>query len=162
MRHGLLARCLTLGTESRESFDALLALHLERFQPADGVEYTMIEEMVASYWRMRRAWAIETRLLDDQIAAQPGRRDGNELAHIATAFSQLAVSPSLALIHRYETRLHVMYQRALHNLLLLRTVAAPNEPSPDSEHFTDLTALPLPELGEAPADVHEVSDLSPK
>jgi hypothetical protein len=100
---------------------------MERFQPADGVEFSMIEEMVASCWRMRRAWAIETRMMDDQIAAQPVRKDSDELGHIATAFSQLAVSPSLALIHRYETRLHVMYQRALHNLLLLRTAEVPNE-----------------------------------
>jgi hypothetical protein len=107
MRHGLLARCLKLDTESRECFDDLLALHLERFQPADGVEFSMIEEMVASCWRMRRAWAIETRMMDDQIAAQPIRKD-SELAHITTAFSQLANSPSLALIHRYETRLHLM------------------------------------------------------
>ena len=31
----------------------------------------------------------------------------------------------LALLHRYETRLHLMYQRACHNILLLGTVAKP-------------------------------------
>jgi hypothetical protein len=66
MRHGLLARCLRLDNESRECFDDLLALHLERLRPADGVEFSMIEEMVASCWRMRRAWAIETRMMDDR------------------------------------------------------------------------------------------------
>jgi hypothetical protein len=127
MRHGLLARCLRLDTESRECFDDLLALHLKRFQLADAVEFSMIEEMVASCWRMRRAWAIETRMMDDQIAAQPVRKDSDGLARITTAFSQLANSPSLALIHRCEARLHLMYQRALHNLLLLQTPEAPNE-----------------------------------
>ena len=29
-------------------------------------------------------------------------------------------SPALNLLHRYETRLHLMYQRSLHNLLVLR------------------------------------------
>src|SRR5205807_1210714 len=36
----------------------------------------------------------------------------------------------LPLLHRYEARLHLMYQRALHNILLLRTVGTPNQPSP--------------------------------
>ena len=40
-------------------------------------------------------------------------------------------------MHRYETRLHLMYQRALHNLLLLRTAVIPNEPSPISEQLGD-------------------------
>jgi len=48
-------------------------------------------------------------------------------------------------MHRYETRLHMVYQRALHNLLLLRA-AVPNEPSPISEHSPSrpLPALPAP------------------
>jgi hypothetical protein len=33
-------------------------------------------------------------------------------------------------MHRYQTRLHLNYQRALHNMLLLRAAAVPNEPSP--------------------------------
>src|ERR1035438_3026248 len=44
----------------------------------------------------------------------------------------LANSAALPLMHRYETRLHMLYQRALHNLLLVRA-AVPNEPSPISE-----------------------------
>ena len=36
------------------------------------------------------------------------------------AFGELAAQPKLALLHRYEARLHLMYQRALRNLLLLR------------------------------------------
>jgi hypothetical protein len=51
---------------------------------------------------------------------------------MADAFSGLADGPALALIHRYEARLHLMYQRALHNLLLLRIAAVPNEPNPIS------------------------------
>jgi hypothetical protein len=57
-------------------------------------------------------------------------------------------------MHRYETRLHMVYQRALHNLLLLRAAVptegvvpirvdpcssvaipvVPNEPSPNNGH----------------------------
>ena len=65
---------------------------------------------------------------------------GDEAARIAAAFTELAASPELNLLHRYETRLHHIYQRALFNLALLGECKLPNEPSPISEH----QALQLP------------------
>jgi hypothetical protein len=130
LRHGLLAQCIVMESESAENFDALLHQLIDRLQPADGVEFGMIEEMAAAYWRMRRAWAIETRMLENKTAAQP---EGDTLDRMAAAIADPAAAPTLALVHRYEARLHLMYQRALHNLFLLRA-AVPNEPSPISEH----------------------------
>src|ERR1035441_4380923 len=72
VRHGLLARCIVMEKESLQSFEALLTQHLDSLQPVDGVEFGMVEEMVASYWRMRRAWAIETRMLEDAADTQAG------------------------------------------------------------------------------------------
>ena len=129
LRHGLLAKCVILASESPEGFKDLHDHHLARFMPSDGVEDGFVEEMTASRWRMRRLWAIETRILDDALAAQP---PGDELGRIAAAFSTLAARPELHLIHRYETRLHTIYQRALYNLLILRTAEVPNEPTPIS------------------------------
>jgi hypothetical protein len=109
--------------ESRAAFEALLGQHLDRLQPADGVEFAFIEEMASAYWRMRRAWALETRIFENGVAAQ---QPGDEIDRMAAAFTALAGQPALGLMHRYETRLHCMYQRALHNMLLLR--AAGNTP----------------------------------
>ena len=117
LRHGLLAKCVVLENESNECFDDLVNQHIQRFAPADGVEFAMIEEMVAANWRMRRAWAIENRLMEKAIRNQP---PGDEAGRIADAFSQLAASPELNLLHRYEARLHRIYQRALFNLAILR------------------------------------------
>jgi hypothetical protein len=74
--------------------------------------------MASAYWRIRRLWAIERRLFEDSLARQDEKTD--DLGRLAAAFSSLAATPDLALIHRYETRLHRIYQRGLHNLLLLR------------------------------------------
>ena len=109
LRHGLLSDCVVLPGESVEAFAELLAQHIERFDPADGVEFGMIEEMAAAYWRLRRAWAIENTLFADTVAAQP---PGDDVSRITAAFKQQAASSELALLHRYETRLHQMYQRA--------------------------------------------------
>jgi hypothetical protein len=125
LAHGLLSRCTLMQGESPEALQALLNQHLERLGPADGVELGMVQEMVAAYWRMCRAWAIETRTFDNEVAAQA---DGDQLDRMATAFADLAAKPTAALLHRYETRLHLMYHRALQDLLLLR-LAIPNEPT---------------------------------
>src|SRR5580704_15134734 len=99
LRHGLCAKCIVLDHESRENFLILLQQHVDRFQPADEVEFNMIEEMCAAYWRQRRAWAIETALLDKDIALQPGETGSDRMA---AAFDHLAAAPALPLLHRYD------------------------------------------------------------
>jgi hypothetical protein len=123
-RHGLLSKTIVLANESKEGFEALLCQYLNRFGPVDDVELGIIEEMVASFWRMRRAWAIETGLLDKGLDTQ---EPGDEIARIAATFSAAAATPQLGLLHRYESRLHRIFQRALHNLFLLRNLELPNE-----------------------------------
>src|SRR5574340_30470 len=138
LRHGMLARCAVLENDSPEAFRAVVAQHIARLEPADGVELGIIEEMALAFWRMRRAWAVETRTLDHAVAAQPL---GDEIGRIAAAFGDPEAGPRLALIQRYEARLHRMYQRALRNIQLLRNLKVPNEPNPISGHgITPLAA----------------------
>jgi hypothetical protein len=142
LRHGLCAKCIVLDHESRENFLILLQQHVDRFRPANEVEFGMIEEMCASYWRQRRAWSIETALLNTQIALQP---EGANADSMAKAFDTLAAAPTLPLLHRYETRQHLMYQRALRTLAILRTVTGPNDPSPISGQSAPVIPMPAPE-----------------
>ena len=128
--HGLLARCIVMENESRTAFEALIAQHCDRLKPTDALDFGFIEEMAAAYWRLRRTWALENRIHENHAKAQP---PGDEINRMATVYNDPATGPGLALMHRYETRLHCMYQRALHNFLLLRA-AIPNEPDPISEH----------------------------
>src|ERR1700722_4795458 len=153
--HGLLADCIVLEDESRENFLALLQQHVDHFKPVDEVEFGMIEEMCAARWRQRRAWAIETRLFETQIARP---LDGDSLDRMADAIDFMAAAPSLSLVHRYETRLHIMYQRALRNLITLRKVKAPNEPSPISEHSPAPPSVPPDTVPAAPSNVGQATD----
>jgi hypothetical protein len=173
LRHGLCAKCVVLDHESRENFLILLQQHIDRFQPANEVEVGMIEEMSAAYWRQRRAWAIETALLDKQIALQSGETGPERMA---AAFDHLAASPTLPLLHRYEARQHLMYQRALRTFIMLRTVRNPDDPSPISEHPPDVIAPiapvvepPPPQpvadpeaLGSASFSLHQPSPRAPR
>lgn len=134
LRHGLLARCSVLPNESHANFDHLLDQYIARLAPSDEVELGMIEEMVSATWRLRRLWAIENRSLADALSPDAAT---DELGRITAAFRSLATTPELNLMHRYETRLHRIHQRALNNLLTLKELPPmqilPNEPSPTSE-----------------------------
>ncbi len=142
LRHGLLSKCVVLESESAQGFQSILSQHALRLAPADDVEQGYIDEMAAASWRLRRTWAIETALFDSAVQDQPS---GDDLARLAAAFSKLAAGPELALLHRYETRLHMEYQRSLHNFLVLRQAGIPNEPNPIIEHQP---ALPDPSAEE--------------
>jgi hypothetical protein len=128
---GLCADCIVLEDEERENFLNLLQQHVNHFRPVDEVEFGLVEEMCAARWRQRRAWSIETRMFDTQTAVPP---DGDSLDHMVAAFGSMAATPSLSLLHRYETRLNLTYQRSLRTLIMLRKMKSPNEPNPISEH----------------------------
>jgi hypothetical protein len=59
LRHGRLDDCVVRAGEDRESFLKLLQFHIDRFHPADGVEFGMMEEMASCKWRLHRAWFLE-------------------------------------------------------------------------------------------------------
>jgi hypothetical protein len=124
LRHGFLAKQILVGTETPAAFKVVFDLFVARWAPVDDVEMGMVEEMAAAYWRLRRAWAMETEMLETEMQNQPARRN---LARLTAAFGLLAADPKLNLLHRYQTRLHVDQQRALHNLLLLRQAGITNE-----------------------------------
>ncbi len=124
-RHGLLAQYVVVPGEDPAAFQSLIDSHIAKLGAADDTERDLIEEMAAANWRQRRLWAIEAALFQEATAAQP---PGTHLARLAAAFSTLADNGRLALLYRYETRLHLMYRRAYQNLVLMRNAPVPNEP----------------------------------
>ena len=112
-----------------------------RFEPRDEVEAGTVHEMFATYRRMRRAWAIENRYFDTAMAVQEGP---SATGRLMTAFSSLAGSNRLNLLHRDETRLHMMFQRAFRNSITLRKSNA---------------ALPEGAAENTPARNHSAADL---
>jgi hypothetical protein len=53
-RYGLAAARLVLSTESKHQFEELEKAYYARFQPANGVEADLVDDMVAARWRLRR------------------------------------------------------------------------------------------------------------
>ena len=149
LKHGLLADVIVLPGESPEGFDQLCEAHVTRFQPVDDVELSMLEELSAAYWRLRRGWAMENEILAEAMDSQPAAENLTETARLTAAFRQLATAPELALLHRYETRLHNIYNRTLRSLILVRK-AAPSPPPPPPEPEPEPEPAPVAEAQPAP------------
>lgn len=109
---------MLLRNENRECFEEVLADYVARFQSADEVERGLIEEMAVAYRRTRRSWAIETRMLDDEMDARSS--SPTELDRLDSAFGDPASTTKLNLLRRYQTRLHNFHSRYLKDLAILR------------------------------------------
>ena len=120
LRHGLTSQTLVLANESPSKFAELLQMYIEKFQPQDGVEMNLVDEMVAARWRQQRGWVIQTASIDLQmenqdveVRSEPGR--------LAQAFTAMANQEKLLeLLMRYETSFSRMHDRAMKALYRLR------------------------------------------
>ena len=160
LRHGLLAKSVVLNNESDSVFRQFFDEHLQKLNPADGVEYAVVEEIVTAAWRLRRLWNIEATLFNQAIDRSTANTEGGRTAD---AFTALASTNQLQLLDRYEARCHRMYQRALNTLKQLREVPQvqphpePNEPilkpSEFPEGMNSETTLPNePKSDDSPLD----------
>src|ERR1700682_4925148 len=70
LKHGLTSKMIVLTGESHELFDELHQTYIETFHPTNGVERDLIDQMVASQWRLRRIWIMQTAALDMKMDQQ--------------------------------------------------------------------------------------------
>jgi hypothetical protein len=154
VQHGLLAECVLLTGEDAKNFEILIQNHKRRFQPADGIEFGIIEEMCSAYWRLHRVWTIETEALNHQIAMQPA---GSPVLRLVNASSELAALPGTALMQRYETRLQNMYARAIRTFKVLKTIEVPDR----DDDIPDQDAPPNIELPKEPSPIPEHPSQTP-
>lgn len=125
MRHGLLAECTVNKLESNEIFDIVVNDHTTCFEPQNGVEEGLIEEMVSAHWRSCRLRAMENNMMDEAIDNTSPDDDG--LTRVTDAFSSLTMKPAYHLLDVYEGRLHRRYHRAVNTMLTLQENRRRNE-----------------------------------
>ena len=157
-RHGLAsfspdraAHAVCLNNESRDEFLLLHDTLVTKHAPVTFTEHLTVHEMAVARWRMNRAWAMETALLDNQVdkmakdlETEYEKTDGATRA--ALAFDALTKdSPSLSVLLRYEARLTRQFDRCLTRLATLRNqrdeATLPAEPNPINEHLKNDSQL---------------------
>ena len=159
LSHGLFAKALVLSNESQAAFDKLRLEYVNRFRPQDGVEMDLIDQMVASQWRLRRIWIMQTAALDLKMDQQEAEVAKNfqridQATRVTVAFNSLANDEkSLDLLIRYETTYTRLYQRAMNTLMRLRrdTQIDENPPEPiTSEELRNDAPPPVAEPVSSP------------
>ncbi len=137
--------------------------YLDHFRPQGKPETDLVHQLAAANWRLARYAAIESGLLEkkmnDQAAWVDEKYAGIPDHHrLAIAFETLSgANSSLALLNRYQARLHREYQRLLKALTELQAarlaaesklrqkMKLPNEPRPAAQTAPALTPdTPLP------------------
>ncbi len=132
--HGLTAQTVVLGNESPEEYKIELQNYFDHFRPQGRPEVDLVNQLAAVAWRLARYAAVESGLLDRKMESQANRVNkdyGDDLPEnqrTAIAFDALSGSDnSLALLNRYEGRLHHEYQRILKSLLQIQATRQSNE-----------------------------------
>jgi hypothetical protein len=118
--HGILSKDLLLPGESRERFDELNARILQRLNPQDDVELSLIQSFVMACWRQRRIWDLEAVNFNAEIAAHAALPTPLAAAKAWNALVER--SGSFRALHRYEGRQRRDMSRSLFDLHLIRNV----------------------------------------
>jgi hypothetical protein len=149
IKHGLTAETVVLPNESEEEYQADLHAYLQHFAPANKPEIDLVLQLASAQWRLARYTAVEMSLFDIQMEKSRKYIDKewkniDESRRVALAFQALSGAHSpLALLNRYQARLHHEYQRILKALLQLQAARRAdqaklqNEPKPDAQIAPD-------------------------
>jgi hypothetical protein len=127
IKHGITAETVVLPNESEEQYQAELHDYLQHFAPANKPETDLVLQLASAQWRLARYTAVETSLFDIQMEKSRKSIDKewknlDESVRLALAFEALSGARSpLALLNRYQARLHHEYQRILKTLLQMQT-----------------------------------------
>ena len=113
--------------ESAEAFEELRQRYYLKFAPASQPESDLVDQMIASTWRLRRLSALESAAMDHAMDAQRATLDATyqdldseTRAHFA--FDQLtADSPTFTTYNRFQASQTRQYDRAFRNLRLLQS-----------------------------------------
>ncbi len=127
IKHGIFAQVVVLKTESADIFEELTQDFMQRFEPRDGVEQAIVEQMIAATWRLSRCWEMQTQTMNLEMARDPDP-DGENLK--ARSFhAAIGNSPAMQLLHRFEASYERIINRAIRTLANIRK----NFPLPDTD-----------------------------
>jgi hypothetical protein len=159
VKHGFTAHnTILLACEDPEEFERVLEDYMASYRPTNAIEKHMVEEMFTAHWRIHRLKSIETALIDYQMILHEAEIEKTITPfdvgiQLAVAFTALAdESRALALITRYESRLHRIHDRTLNLLLAMRQTRNAAKPAPRPIPWPEKSAeIKIDETNPAPA-----------
>jgi hypothetical protein len=124
LRHGLCAKVIVLDNERKGNYLEILSEFSDRFKPQDSFDKSLVEDMAASHWRMRRAMAVQTNIVNESMPAaasgdaKPFTAQMNRTSASLKRDNRTSVDSAV----RHEARYQIAIQRSLRTFILARTV----------------------------------------
>jgi hypothetical protein len=148
LQHGLFATTVVLASEDPQEFRAILNDYCDYYQPVGRVEHDIIYQIAACVWRMRRAYAMETELLDKAAGAITYARSATQ--QLVDGYFNVSDSAGAKNLDRLQARLDRTQSRLIHDFFLLRRrqlkpPVGTAEPEPETELEPESPAAPDPE-----------------
>ncbi len=146
LKHGAYAsHAVLLANEDPVALQLALDAYVRRFKPADPFEFNLIREVSNTDWLIARYHAIQTALIDDELAAQ---QVPPELADSPCPEPTLTARAVRNIGDRSRTFAHI--QRQIHQLniaraRLLETLSEARRKFPITERTRDLDLPPASE-----------------
>jgi hypothetical protein len=132
LKHGLLSKEVLLASEDKDVFNEFRDSLIAETQPQGEIEALLVERMVSSLWRLKRAIKIETSSM--QVAYEISSRKlaedwkGEPATWVmlwTREYGQNSAWPNLS---RYETTLERQFYKALHELIRLQAARRGEQP----------------------------------
>lgn len=119
LKHGQAAhKHIVLDCEDGNSYQSLLQSTIDCYQPANPVEFELVNRIAECFWRLRRSTGLETATLDDSLhkSLSQSQPEDETAAILTNAFHNTAHEGRLHNLERYESRAARSLDRALQQL----------------------------------------------
>jgi hypothetical protein len=151
LKHGLLAeRVLVIG-EDKDELTALGELMIAELQPEGELEEQLVEQIVATFWRLRRMHRVEAGVFNHQLANNAARAfvpGHNQTIVLGESFMRDSNGANaFSKVSRYEIPIERSLYRALHELQRVQAARrAEGEVSPPGAVDVDVSGVSGNEL----------------
>jgi hypothetical protein len=125
-RHGLTGETVVLPGEDPKQFEELLQNYIDTLKPITAIELDLVHEIAVCRWRIQRCWTMESCMFEINLARTERavtaefKDCGNDVRMTLSFMSMSENSRSLALLHRYETRITRRFHQAIAELKALQ------------------------------------------
>jgi hypothetical protein len=119
-KHGLTAKTLVINGENPKNFELLRADYEAQFKPRNALQFELVERLAVTAWRLRRIPAFEAALIEARRANIIRNPNVDEEEAMGLVLIRDGERDTLGKLSRYEAALLNVFNRTLHQLMLIQ------------------------------------------
>jgi hypothetical protein len=121
LKHGILSKEVLLKGEKKSDLEELGRKLRQELSPQGELELFLVDRIVSSIWRLKRALRIESTLMSYEYDQGLNDKWNNQTGDERYASKRMVVGKDSQILQRYETTIERQIYRALHELIRLQS-----------------------------------------